>query len=1064
MNVRIVTASAGTGKTTRLAELLEQSVSAAAARPEAIVATTFTKTAAAELLNRARTRLLMSGRGKEAQALLTARIGTVNAVCGALVTDFSFELGLSPELRVLDATGAELALRRALASIVTDDVSAELQDFRGKFDANFDWHYEVQRLIEAARANGIDAQQLGGSAERSIASLDACLGPVTGAAAILDGNLRLAIDRALAAIDPVIDTTKGTRDYCEGLTNARRDLDRGQLRWGDWATLCHDVPTKKSVAHATTVHSAAAQHLGHPRLREEIHALIRRMFDVASRGLRAYQELKREQGLLDFVDQEVLALELLSRPAVREVLKDEIDLVLVDEFQDTSPLQLAIFLRLAALARQSVWVGDPKQAIFGFRGTDPGLMDAAIESLSSPSRDADLVAAAVDAVTQRAPVETLSRSYRSRPALTDLTNAIFSRAFSRQQNMPEERVKVDAARSELAALGPPLGHWPISSPARTNAEQRAQAVAAGVRDLISTRPATWDANLGDQRAATPGDLAILCRTNAQCLAVSEALGQLAIPSVVARVGLLASAEAQVVTAALRLFVDPRDRLAAATLVRILQHPDDVATLLDKVLQPAGPEVTQEPAVQPVLAVREEARDRDVLGAVDAVIDALDLRRLCAGWGGQTQRIANLDELRAHAVGYCNERRAGGDAPSLVGFLTYLDGLADNEGWSKSRRDTIARVGSEEAVNISTWHRAKGLEWPIVILFGLESVRQPEAYGVHVLRARTAFDVSDPLGGRFIHFWPNPYTTSNQKGPVKDAYAQSDAHRYVARQAEREALRVLYVGWTRARDRLILAAQQGKLLGGLLGTLTSIEPGLINEPGAATDTLVDATWAEHGFKLHVTLVQPAQPIAPPARPGTVRAAGPRAQHAPATMTPSSVLRRPARLGEAVRLGSPVAVRRPVEMEAFGTAAHAFLAADDPQRSREDRLEMAAGLIERHRILGALEPAEFVELGDRLWRWVRDRFGNQRTVHTEWPLGLKLESGTLVLGSSDLLVESGDAVAIIDHKSFGLTTAASRAEALAGQLGCYADAVVRARPGKHVSRWVHLPVEGAVIEVV
>jgi predicted amidohydrolase YtcJ len=153
-----------------------------------------------------------------------------------------------------------------------------------------------------------------------------------------------------------------------------------------------------------------------------------------------------------------------------------------------------------------------------------------------------------------------------------------------------------------------------------------------------------------------------------------------------------------------------------------------------------------------------------------------------------------------------------------------------------------------------------------------------------------------------------------------------------------------------------------------------------------------------------------------------------------------------------------------MEAFGTAAHAFLAADDPQRSREDRLEMAAGLIERHRILGALEPAEFVELGDRLWRWVRDRFGNQRTVHTEWPLGLKLESGTLVLGSSDLLVESGDAVAIIDHKSFGLTTAASRAEALAGQLGCYADAVVRARPGKHVSRWVHLPVEGAVIEVV
>ena len=259
-------------------------------------------------------RLLRTGNGKAAQALLTARIGTVNAVCGSLVTDFSFELGLSPELRVLDEAGAELELKRALASVVTDEISEKLQSFRSKFDMNFEWHYEVRRLIEAARANGIDADNLTASCERSIASLDACLGPLADTSERLDTDLRAAIDGALAAIPVAGDETDKTMDYKYLLSSSRRDLDRGRLRWGDWAKFLKEAPGKKSLAHAGPVKAAAARHIGHPRLREELHDLIRLMFTVAASGLNAYQRLKHEQGLLDFVDQEVWALELLSRP------------------------------------------------------------------------------------------------------------------------------------------------------------------------------------------------------------------------------------------------------------------------------------------------------------------------------------------------------------------------------------------------------------------------------------------------------------------------------------------------------------------------------------------------------------------------------------------------------------------------------------------------------------------------------------------------------------------------------------------------------------------------------
>src|SRR5690606_2326367 len=68
-------------------------------------------------------------------------------------------------------------------------------------------------------------------------------------------------------------------------------------------------------------------------------------------------------------------------------LSREIRCVFVDEFQDTSPLQLAIFLKLAEIAERSVWVGDRKQAIFGFRGTDPSLMSAAVARLGQEDSD-----------------------------------------------------------------------------------------------------------------------------------------------------------------------------------------------------------------------------------------------------------------------------------------------------------------------------------------------------------------------------------------------------------------------------------------------------------------------------------------------------------------------------------------------------------------------------------------------------------------------------------------------------------------------------------------------------
>jgi len=144
-------------------------------------------------------------------------------------------------------------------------------------------------------------------------------------------------------------------------------------------------------------------------------------------------------------------------------------------------------------------------------------------------------------------------------------------------------------------------------------------------------------------------------------------------------------------------------------------------------------------------------------------------------------------------------------------------------------------------------------------------------------------------------------------------------------------------------------------------------------------------------------------------------------------------------------------------------HRFFAADDPDRHSLERREMAAGLLHRHRVEGALDPAELLEMSERLRRWVREQFGRECIVRSEWPLSTRLATGTAIVGASDFIVENTDAVAVIDHKSFGVSTASAQVDAIAGQLDCYAGAVARARPGKAVSTWVHLPFAGVIVEV-
>ena len=214
---------------------------------------------------------------------------------------------------------------------------------------------------------------------------------------------------------------------------------------------------------------------------------------------------------------------------------------------------------LAALVKRgAVWVGDVKQAIYGFRGSDPALMDAVLASVASER------------------MQTLGITYRARPELVQIFNDLFIPAFARDLGLTRKDVELRANRPLNAALPVPLEFWVLSSgevkkngmPRQPTNAQAAQALAEGVVQLLANSNRIEDRDSGQLRPLQLRDIAILCRTNEGAAAVAEALQERGLPVTLGTSGLLSTPEARLAMACLRRMADPDDTLATAEIIAL----------------------------------------------------------------------------------------------------------------------------------------------------------------------------------------------------------------------------------------------------------------------------------------------------------------------------------------------------------------------------------------------------------------------------------------------------------------------------------------------------------------
>ncbi len=805
-NLKIISAGAGSGKTYRLTQEMVKLLREGA-RASGIIATTFTAKAAAELQERVRTKLLEEGLTQQADELSNALIGTVHGLGVKLLKRFAFEAGVSPAVDIIADEDQQILFNQSLAMVLhyeRVEVMEQLCDRLGlNKKAPYDWRKDVKNVTEIARANAFKKEQIEVSKNRSVETFEGYLSPES-KLSVEEYKQRLSfqLDTTINQLENNEDETKRTRDAIGILKDMRRNLKlKGELYWWELVKIVKLKVGVKSQDDIAALKELAQQHEQLKEFRADVRAYIELIFDMASEAIEEFDRYKKQRGLIDYTDMEVYIKELLDHPEVQKVLAEELDLLMVDEFQDTSPIQLELFLKLSKLANFSVWVGDPKQSIYGFRGAEPELMQAVITQ-NGGVKSEDIQA----------------YSWRSREDIVFCTNALFTKAFS---DLPVEQVALKPIRTKVKSNkffdGEPietneaLMHWHFKYEGKGSTSQDwvNNCIADSIKKLIAQKIYICEKESKEWRLAKLGDVAVLCRSNKGCEEMAEALHRAGLSAAIARSGLMNTAEIKLVLACLKYVLTRQDTLSIAEIL-LLATKRPIEEIIEDRLKylkakeegnVTGAWASDQPYIKELDALREEVKELSSSEILNLLLDEVDLRRIVASWGNKQQRFDNIDALRKMASDYedrCNRLHT---AASLGGFLLWLNEI------EYEKNDKQASGESSESVNVLTYHKSKGLEYPILICHSLEQNLRADVWGMEIMSDRTEVDLDDVLGGRWLRFWVNPYADQVRNTPLETSLHQSTIYNNLYQKALAEEARLLYVGITRARDYLIFASRQ-----------------------------------------------------------------------------------------------------------------------------------------------------------------------------------------------------------------------------------------------------------------
>ena len=1142
----VLKADAGTGKTYNLEKFylgclgcdVEEAyrMPVDACRPEEIIAVTFTRKAAAELKDRIRRALCEQRRYDEADRVNGSFIGTVHGVCLRLLQEYALEAGISPAAEELAEEDERALFNKAIAPLLEKYayLGALYSQFRleGGFSTKKKRKHSdpaflatCRELIALARVNGKEdnLRAMGNLSTEKILNLIRKLSPVVSddKSELSDMKRELSEARAVQMKEENYDRSgkltaeekKAGVKKLSGKEKAHLEFMKAlpvdAMRWKDWLSIINRPAGAKDhrlQQYVEQLNELGRRVFGLEKFEHDVRDLIQGTFQFAAEATEAFRAVKESAGLVDFADMERMACDALSEKAVKDRLKGRFRVLFVDEFQDTSPIQLRIFQLICDILQSGscnclvVFAGDDKQSVYGFRGADSALTRAGTPEPLWEKRS-------------------LSVCRRSLPAICRFVEAFFSHMpASFRENLlgaPDARLNTtslleqpgrESLRAALESSIPSLHFWLFDHSDKRKKAKTIAALAESIAGMIDnpafTVACTKDfgsSATSDTRKVQAGDIAVLCRTNEECVELADALEALGVSACAERRGLLEQQDVRFCLNALRLTLYPDDILSAACLFRSLHEGDDWFDAAENGRLADGiPLLTELEGIRERLALLSPAELLDeVMNATDA------FRRAAARPRGRTC-MAELEALRALAREY-EDAMHGRHAPATA--QGWLDWLEEEE---RSRAS-----GGEDAVQVWTYHKSKGLERNVVVLYGLSGKKpagdiwKPRAFSQTQTDDPVAAALRTPLENRTLEWLPNVFGGASALDPVCDTLASARAK--ADRRQQEETLRLLYVGMTRARNVLVLTADFNQQKNAIL--LSWLAPFLTDEAlrsdldamaaAAAPGMEVEASLL--GSTFHVRCINADEAadrvgrsmntaqedcLFPP-RPVPAEMSAPEQRDAPRGRW------LPALKGRAVDTSG---IAPGVSRKQLGNMVHGWFAVcfgmSDEQRLEEERSGRMDKRLEHLCTLWnspvplwnhAESPLKSMSeaLRDVVNEWFESRAdkdpGDRLVIRTEWPLeerrmepareGTRFRTESMRL---DMLAEvvHGDGTAgpclAIDHKcgDYEQFTDEKLKEHLIEEYGARQTDYVRAlrAMGRVCRCWLHLPLEGRVLEIL